>query len=323
VFEATPGPEQIGGRPTPPGRRTRVEIPAARIATGAWFHLTVEAVRGVRPGPVIWLSGAIHGDEPIGVEIIRQVLEHVDPTTFSGTLLAVPIVNVFGFISQSRYLPDRRDLNRSFPGSSKGSLGAQLAELFMTEVVSHCAFGIDFHCGSNDRVNHPNVRGNLDDPETQRLARAFGAPVMVHSKPPRGSLREAASAVGVRTLLFEGGEANRFDAGAVREGVDGVLRCLSALDMWDGEPRAAGHSAWESRRTFWQRAPRSGILRPTVELGDVVSKGQTIGYITDISGDERRPVAARNEGLVFGLRLAPLVHRGDAIAHLAAPLSER
>ena len=221
----------IADTPVSPGRRQRIEIPVAKLPTETWMSILVDVVHGSAPGPCLWLSAAIHGDELNGVEIIRRVLEQVTPDKLHGCLISVPIVNVFGFIEQERYLPDRRDLNRSFPGSSTGSLAARLANLFMTEVVSHCTYGIDLHTGSNHRANLPQIRGNLVDPETRRCAEAFAAPVMIHAETRDGSLRHAATAKGIHVLLYEAGEPMRFDADAIEIGTEGVMRVMAAFNM--------------------------------------------------------------------------------------------
>ncbi|MFW6198438.1 MAG: M14 family metallopeptidase, partial [Acidobacteriota bacterium] len=161
---------EIGGERVAPGETRRLDLPVARLPTQQMLSLPVKVLHGSRPGPRLWLSAAIHGDEVNGVEIIRRVLDAVRPEELAGTVVAVPIVNVFGFVQQSRYLPDRRDLNRSFPGSRRGSLAARLARLFLTEVVERCSHGIDLHTGSLHRSNLPQVRGDLDDPETRRCA---------------------------------------------------------------------------------------------------------------------------------------------------------
>ncbi len=172
-----------------PGQCQRLELPIARLPTHTMLSLPITIVNGVQPGPRLWLSAAIHGDEINGVEMIRQVLAQVDPGQLKGTLIAVPIVNVFGFIEQSRYLPDRRDLNRSFPGSSRGSLASRLAHLFMQEVVSRCTHGIDLHTASQHRTNWPQIRANLQDRETHRCAQAFGTPVIIHAATRDGGAR--------------------------------------------------------------------------------------------------------------------------------------
>ncbi len=308
----------IGGVMVEPGQRRRVDLPVARLPTGAWTSIPLEVIRGTNAGPTCWLSGAIHGDEIDGVEIIRQVSRALDPIKVRGTVIAVPIVNGFGFISESRYLPDRRDLNRAFPGSERGSLAGRLAALFMREVVDHCDYGLDFHCGSDDRTNLPQVRADLTDEETLKLAKAFGAPVMMNSKPPKGSLRAAAVRRKKKVLLYEGGEARRFTPEAVEAGVRGSLRVLAALDIADlAKPAPDGESVL--CKTTWVRAPRSGICRLDAALGDEVEKGQSLGVIGDAFGDSRVRLKARTKGIVLGRRLNPLVTQGDAVVHIGAP----
>ncbi len=182
-------------------------------------------------GPFFFVSAAVHGDEINGVEIIRRLLQVKALNQIKGTLLAIPIVNPFGFIQRSRYLPDRRDLNRSFPGSPKGSLAGRLAHLFMTEIAERCDFGIDLHTGSNFRTNLPQVRASLDDERTIELARAFGAPVIVPSELREGSLRESIAELGKPVLVYEGGEALYFNEGAIRSGLRGIIRLMRHVGM--------------------------------------------------------------------------------------------
>ncbi|HSR42977.1 MAG TPA: succinylglutamate desuccinylase/aspartoacylase family protein [Longimicrobiales bacterium] len=302
-----------------PGERGLVRMPVSRLTTGEFLSLAAEVVRGRTEGPALWLSGAIHGDELDGVEIVRRVLRRLDPDALAGTVIGVPVVNLFGFVSGSRYLPDRRDLNRSFPGRERGSMAAQLAHLFTTEIVQRCDYGIDFHCGSSDRRNLPQVRADLDDAEVRSAALAFGAPLVIHSRPPDGSLRKAASEAGARVLVYEGGEAHRFDPEAIRVGVDGVFRVLAHLGMADApaEDEAEAPDPAESRKTRWVRAVRSGICRLDVGLGERVSKGQRVGEISDTFGHDPHPVKARHAGVVIGVRIHPLVYKGEAVAHLA------
>ncbi|MGI9625603.1 MAG: succinylglutamate desuccinylase/aspartoacylase family protein [Longimicrobiales bacterium] len=310
-------PLTIGGVTVHGGERKRIELPVARLPTGAWTSIALEVIRGPKEGPTCWFSGALHGDEIDGVEIVQEVAGALRPERLRGTVIAVPIVNAFGFVAQSRYMPDRRDLNRAFPGSKRGSLAARLAELFIREVVSHCDFGIDFHCGSDDRVNYPQVRADLSDPETRRLALEFGAPVVLDTKPPGGSLRAAATRANKTVMVFEGGEAKRFTRSAIRMGGQGALRVLEALDMVSDMASAAG-AVHECYRSRWVRAARSGICRLDVELGQVVEKGEPLGVVGDAFGDHKSTVKARIDGVVIGQRLNPLVNRGDAIVHIAA-----
>ncbi len=309
-------PLKLGGASVPPGERRRIELPAASFAIGSPLTIPVEALHGVRPGPRIWLTAAIHGDELNGVEIIRQVLATTTPTRLAGTLIAVPVVNGYGFITQSRYLPDRRDLNRSFPGSARGSLAARVARLLMREVVEGSDFGIDLHTGSGDRTNLPQIRANLEDPETVRLARAFGAGINIHSTVRDGSLRAAATSVGNRVLVYEGGEARRFNRVAVEAGTRGVLRVLAALGM-RGSAAGATAAPPESRSTSWIRAGRSGLVRLEVNPGDRVERGATLGVISDAYGERILRVRARVSGIVIGASRQPMVNRGDALVHIA------
>jgi uncharacterized protein len=299
-----------------PGTRVRLELDAARLATGSPVGIPLEVLHGARPGPRVWLTGAIHGDELNGVEIIRQVLAELQPKWFSGTLLALPIVNVHGFITESRTLPDGRDLNRSFPGSARGSQAARLAHRLLREVAAGADVGIDLHTGAGPRTNLPQLRANLDDPETRRLALAFGAPIMIHATLRDGSLRAAATALGTRVLVYEGGEARRFNNQAIEAGIRGTLRVLQALGMRKGGP-PEGEASAESRSTQWVRAGRSGLVRLHVEPGDRVQKGDRIGVIHDAFGSSRLPVRARTGGIVIGLSRQPAVHRGDALVHIA------
>ncbi|MBW3541643.1 MAG: succinylglutamate desuccinylase/aspartoacylase family protein [Planctomycetes bacterium] len=299
-----------------PGERQRIQIPVSRLPTETWLSLPIEVVHGTKAGPRVWLSAAVHGDEINGVEIIRRVMDRLNPARLHGTVIAVPIVNVFGFMNQSRYLPDRRDLNRSFPGSSRGSLASRLANLFMQEVVWGCTHGIDLHTGSNHRANLPQIRTNLGDSETRRCAEAFGAPVMMHADTRDGSLREAATKQGIHVLLYEGGQPLRFDEPAIALGTKGVLRVLAALGMRRGAtaPRKPSIELADSR---WVRARRSGILHLAVELGEPVRHRQTLGTIADAFGDNRMDVTAPHDGVVIGHTNNPLVNQGDGIIHVA------
>ena len=317
-----PAPLVVGGKEVAPGTRRRVELPVARFVTGEWLSLAVEVAHGARPGPAIWLSGAIHGDELDGVEIIRAVLAGLDPGELAGTVMGVPVVNVYGFVAESRYLPDRRDLNRSFPGSPDGSMAARLAHLFMTEVVERCTFGLDYHCGSDDRENLPHVRGNLDDPRVREMALAFGVPVALHNKPPDGSLRKAAHKAGAGTLVYEAGEAGRFTDEAIESGVAGTLRVLNCLGMISEAPSSTAATV-EARSTRWIRAPRSGVCRIEAPLGVRVSRGARLGRVHEILGEEAVEVRSGAGGIVIGRRVNPLVYQGEALVHLATPGRKR
>jgi uncharacterized protein len=310
-------PFRIGELDVAPGRSATGELPIARLVTGTRISLPVQVFHGRMPGRTVWLSAAVHGDEINGVEIIRRVARSLDARRMAGTVISVPIVNVHGFLNGDRYLPDRRDLNRSFPGSPTGSLAARIADLFMTEIVSRCDVGIDLHTGSDHRTNLPHVRADLDDPETRKLAEAFGAPLMLHSRTRDGSLRGAATERGATVLVFEGGEALRFDAETLSIGVDGILRVLAELAVIDPDPRDPRPVPIESRRSSWVRSRRSGIALLDIELGEVVRRGQLLGVIHDSVGRRLGRITAPRVGVVIGRIQQPLVNQGDALVHLA------
>ena len=221
----------IGGTSISPGERKRVLLDVAKLYDFTDMNIPIEVIRGKKDGPVLFVSGAIHGDEINGVEIIRQLLTHKALSRIKGTLIAVPIVNVFGFNTKSRYLPDRRDLNRCFPGSENGSLAAQIAHIFMTEIVQKCTHGIDLHCAAINRINLPQIRACLDDPLTENMAKAFHVPVVLHSELRDGSLRQATKELGIPTLLFEGGESLRFNGKVIKGGLQGVLSVMRDIGM--------------------------------------------------------------------------------------------
>jgi len=310
-------PITVGDVTVQPGRKTQIELPFAKVVTGATESLPVKVINGRSAGPNVWLSAAIHGDELNGIQIIRRVLKELDAKALRGAVIAVPIVNPLGFITQSRYLPDRRDLNRSFPGSARGSTASRLAHLFMEQVVDHCSVGIDLHTASNHRINHPQLRADLDDEATLRLARAFGAPFSIHARLRDGSLRQAASERGKTVLLYEAGQAHRFDDDAIETGVIGVMRALRAMGMIDARlPRVRGTRL--IRRTRWVRARRGGIADIEVDLGDHVVKGQRLASISDAFGMRPTQVNASETGWVIAHSLRPLVNSGDSLVHIAA-----
>lgn len=309
-------PITVGEVTVRPGRKVQIDLPFARVVTGATESLPVKVINGRSAGPNIWLSAAIHGDELNGIQIIRRVIKDLDAKNLRGAVIAVPIVNPLGFINQSRYLPDRRDLNRSFPGSTRGSTASRLAHLFMEQVVDHCSVGIDLHTATNHRINHPQIRANLDDPGTLRLVKAFGAPFSIQARLRDGSLRQAAAERDKTVLLYEAGQAHRFDEEAIETGVVGVMRTLRVMGMIDARlPRVKPTRL--IRRTRWVRARRGGIVDIPVALGEPVAKGQVLGSISDAFGMWPTQVRASESGWVIARSLRPLVNSGDGLVHIA------
>lgn len=280
--------------------------------------LPVHVIHGRREGPTLFVSAAIHGDEILGVEIIRRLVQSKAVSHVRGTILFVPIVNLYGFISHIRYLPDRRDLNRSFPGKPNGSLAEQLAHVFMTEIVQRSDYGIDLHTGAVHRANLPQIRANLRDKDTRELAHAFGAPLILNSSLRDGSLRQEACKVGCDTLLYEAGEALRFDEVAIRIGMKGVLSVCRHLGILRGRrPARNSNPSIESRSSYWLRAPAGGILRAHRGLGDFVTGDEAIGFISDPFGHKDAEVMPLKSGVIVGRTNLPVVNQGDALFHIA------
>ena len=279
--------------------------------------MSVKVVHGAKPGPVLLLSAALHGDEVNGVEIILRLLNRISAKRLSGTVLAIPVVNVYGFITNSRYLPDRRDLNRSFPGSSSGSLASRLAQLFTDEVLSHATHVVDVHTGGLHRSNLPQIRACLDDPRNRELADAFGAPVVIDAKLREGSLRAAAVKRKMPMIVYETGEALRLDRTGVLVGVRGILAVMHSLGMIQKAPTRPHTASFRATGASWLRAPASGLFRSECRLGQLVRAGQSLGVINDPLGDDKVPVLAPCDGIVIGRTNIPLVHQGDPLAHIA------
>jgi predicted deacylase len=310
----------LGGQDITPGRRTTVNLPVAQLYTHTPVTMPVHIVHGRRAGPTLLVCAAIHGDEINGVEIIRRLLKLPQLTRIRGTILAVPIVNVLGFIDRTRYLPDRRDLNRSFPGSEKGSLAARIAHLFKTDVLDKATHVIDLHTAAIHRANLPQVRVNLADEASAAMAAAFGLPVVINSALIEGSLRYVADGQGIPVLTYESGEALRFDEPGIKAGVRGIVRVMRHLGMLPPQRSAAlvpMHKHFVADSSNWVRAEQDGIFRAVVALGAHVRKGQTLGFIADPFGEREIAVEANVSGIVVGRANLPLVHEGEALYHIA------
>jgi hypothetical protein len=311
-------PITIAGETIQPGTRRSIDIEVGRLYTHTPTTMPVQVVCGRRAGPVLFVCAAIHGDELNGVEIIRRLLRIKALKRLRGTLIAVPIVNLHGFIDKSRYLPDRRDLNRSFPGSESGSLASRIANLFMNEIVSQATHGIDLHTGAIHRGNLPQIRANLDDEATAELARAFGTPVILNAAIRPGTLRAAATGR-VPVLVYEAGEALRLDELAIRGGVNGIVRVMRHLSMLPAtRRRKRAPEPLIARSSSWVRAPQSGILRSFARYGARVVRNETLlGIVSDPYGEHEYEIRAPFSGIVVGQLHLPLVNEGDALFHIA------
>jgi predicted deacylase len=281
--------------------------------------MPIRVWRGKKDGPRLFVSAAIHGDELNGVEIIRRLMNQKVLSRLRGTLITIPIVNVYGVIQHSRYLPDRRDLNRNFPGHERGSLAGRLANLFMKEIVANATHGIDLHTGALNRNNLPQIRANMKDEATSELAHAFGVPLLIDSHIRDGSLREAAAEYGIPMLLYEAGEALRFDEVSIRAGVKGIINVMRKLAMLPAVRRRIKQPFEPTvvNTTSWVRAPESGILRALVPLGGRVKRDQLLGVIASPFGDQEYEVKTPYSGIVIGRTNLPLTNEGDALFHIA------
>lgn len=304
-----------------PGERKIIKVPVANLYDQTPLNIPVEVIRGKKKGPIFFVSAGIHGDEINGIEIIRRLLLLKSLNNLKGTLIAIPIVNVFGFINKSRYLPDRRDLNRSFPGSPNGTLASRMANIFMNEIVNKCDYGIDIHTAAQNRTNLPQIRADLMNSRTKKLAVKFGTPVILNSKLRDGSLREAASNKKIPMLLFEGGEALRFNSPVIKMGLQGILSVLKEVGMLPksniDKIKSFKKKTYMADYSFWIRAPKSGILKINKELGNYVKKNELIGKISDPLGTTEVKIYSKSEGVIIGKTQMPLVHQGDPIFHLA------
>lgn len=308
----------IAGYSIKPSESMKIDLPVVRMYTDSEVTMPVYVKRSKKDGPTVFVSAAVHGDELNGIEIIRRLIQSKNLKLSCGSLIFVPMVNVYGVLNQSRYMPDRRDLNRVFPGSVKGSLAGRLAHIFLQEIVSKCDYGIDLHTGAIHRTNLPQIRANLDDEQTRFLAEEFGVPVMLNSNLRDGSLREAAVEYGVKILLYEAGEALRFDELSIRAGVKGIENVLIALGMLrKRRSRKRRFEPFVAYNSAWVRSSASGIVRDHVQIGDHVKKGQAMATVGDTFGELLTEVVATKEGVVIGKQNIPLVQEGDAMFHIA------
>lgn len=307
----------VGDAEIAPGERRSIALPLTDLYTHTEVQMPVEVINGKREGPVLLVCAAIHGDEINGVEIVRRVLGARSLEKLRGTLIAVPIVNVLGFLNLSRYLPDRRDLNRCFPGSATGSSASRIASRFCEELLQQADFVVDLHTAAVHRTNLPQVRVSLDDDAARALAEAFAAPVVVGSSLREGSLREFAHRSGIPVIVYEAGEALRFDEQCIRAGVRGVQRVMRLLKMLPGKPPQPFGEPVFAEDSAWVRAPQGGILVKVASLGQRVKRGEKIAVISDPIGAEQAEVVSPHDGIVIGHVQLPLVHGGDALIHIA------
>ena len=311
-------PFAIAGRRIAPGETANLELEIAESFSGAPVTLPLRVMRAGEPGPAVFVTAALHGDELNGTGIVREIILERPFELRRGTLVLVPVVNILGFERHSRYLPDRRDLNRCFPGSADGSMASRLAHTLFHHIVRPCDCGVDLHAAAVRRTNFPNVRADLKDPEVRRIAEAFGCEIIVDHPGPRGAFRRAACAAGVPTITLEAGEVWKIEPAVVELGVRGIRNVLIALGMVDGEIEPPPYQA-RVRQTKWIRAELGGILQFHVAPGEVVEEGQPLATNTTLLGVENRVLRSPHDGVILGMTTLPAVSPGDPVCHLAVP----
>jgi predicted deacylase len=315
------GPLQLLGAEILPGTSQRLSWSATELFEGVPVSTPVLALNGVAPGPTVCLTAAVHGDELNGIEMIRRVFHDIEPSKLAGALIGVPIVNVQGFRRGSRYLPDRRDLNRYFPGNPSGSAAARIAHSLFNEVIVHCDALVDLHTGSFERANLPQLRADLRNPDVVTLTRGFGAMVVLHSKPTVGTLRYAATLAGIPAVTVEAGGPSQLELAEVKHGVKGIETLLNTLGMtrrmrlW-GDPEPIYY------RSSWVRADNGGILLSDVSLGSSVRKGDLLGSITDPMNNARTELRSPYSGRIIGMARNQVVMPGFAAFHIGIETDE-
>lgn len=305
----------LNGTEVLPGEEKKINVSIAKLPSHSSLNINLTVSRSVRNGPVLLLMGAMHGDEINGTEVVRRIVERQLHRPLCGTTICIPIINIYGFISYSRYVPDGKDVNRSFPGNKNGSLASRVAYYLMKDVIPKIDYGVDFHTGGSARTNYPQIRCVLKDTACEELARAFHAPFTVDSKYRPGSLRQSAARLGKKILVYEGGESGRFDEYAIEEGINGTLRLMRYLKMKEEDVPAALPNRIV-RHSSWIRAGFSGIFLRSVEYGQIVRRNQEIGSLNDPYGDFKIAIKAPAAGYVIGLNQNPIVHQGDALMHV-------
>jgi len=299
-----------------PGQNEKIEVNIARLPSHSTIDIGINVARAKKPGPVLLLVGGMHGDEINGIEIVRRIIENGWNIPTRGTIISIPIINIYGFIHFSRYVPDGKDVNRSFPGNKNGSLASRVAYYLMKDILPQIDLGLDFHTGGADRTNYPQIRCNMNSEENEQLAAIFNAPFTIHSMYRPKSLRYSANKLGKKILVFEGGESARFDEFAIREGMNGALRIMRHLKMTPYKAPKAKHTNQIIKHSSWVRAHTSGIFLSNVKSGEQVRKNQIMGFISDPFDEFKIPVKAPASGFVIGLNHNPILHQGDAIMHI-------
>lgn len=297
------------------GEQQSVKLKLSRLPSFEPIELPVHIFRGEEDGPSLLLTGGMHGDEINGIEIIRRMIRQESIIPEKGSVIAVPLINIFGFIKRQRDMPDGKDINRNFPGSESGSLARFIANTLMEEILPKADFGIDYHSGGSARLNYPQIRCRTDIEKNMELAKAFSPPAIVNSSYVENSFREAAHKKEKQILVYESGEANRFYEPGVRAGIEGTLRLMKHFDMRSEAAETEESAVFEN--SSWVRADSAGMFHSDIVPGENVEEKEVLGFISDPYGRENIEVESPQAGCVIGLNNTPVIHKGDALVHLA------
>ncbi|BDS11352.1 succinylglutamate desuccinylase/aspartoacylase family protein [Aureispira anguillae] len=309
------------------GESKVLNLNIAKLHTGTSLAIPIIVERGKEDGPCLLLTGGIHGDEVNGVEIVRQIVANGYNKPTKGTVVCIPVINVFGFLNQNREFPDGRDLNRVFPGSRRGSLASRFAYHIIRGITPHIDFCIDYHTGGAARFNYSQIRLDADCKETLALAKVFGTKFIVDAENRDKSFRKTLSTMGKKVLLFEGGKSLHLDRVVTQVGIHGALRVMQHLEMRDFTKELKEMASLNVKtpilvkKSTWIRAKHSGMFRTKLKLGSKVYKGEAIGSISDPYGDFEMPVTATYDGYIICANHAPIVNQGDALIHISKETS--
>ncbi len=298
-----------------PGSSVDVMLSVSESYSSMNVQIPIHIRRAKKDGPVVFVTAAMHGDEINGTGAVRQLVQDDDFQLLCGTVILVPVLNILAFDRHSRYLPDRRDLNRSFPGTKSGSLASRMAQTIFEELVARSDFGIDLHTASVRRTNYPNVRGDLSDPAVNKLAKNFGCEIIINSKGPRGSFRRESCIAGCPTIVMEGGEVWKVEPGIVQSAVRGVKNVLRSLEMLGGDDDSADHQVIV-QKSKWIRADRGGFLQFHIKPGDVIEEGDPLATNTTLLGNETNVITSPFNAVVIGMTTLPAVSPGEPVCNL-------
>jgi predicted deacylase len=310
----------VGGEAVAPGKSKFVKITIDRLPTGTIIDIPVYVFNAKRPGPVVLVQAGLHGDEVNGVEIVRSMLHNGSFKVDAGAVIAVPILNIFGFIHYSRDVPDGKDVNRSFPGTKSGSMASRISYHYLREILPQIDVAIDLHTGGGQRHNFPQIRYTKEDQKSAELAKMFNAPFTFTSKLIKGSFRNAAFRLQIPAVVFEAGESMRFDEFSIKQGITGILNVFRHLDMMDisDEDHAKLNQSVYLNIRKWLRAPTAGIFVSKINNGSKVEKGDLLGLVSDTYAKKTKQVKAPFDGYIICLNHQAVVNQGDALLHIGA-----